>query len=132
MVRTVNADAVVLHRYLLPLAIEAGQARNDGPRWFACIDSLRSVRPTLLPLGSQPGPNLILMSLGAIRGQFRWVIAEQRRKGINFCWAVVQPTGSRFIPIWKRIGFKICPISNGESLALLGDPDADLRHSECR
>jgi hypothetical protein len=78
--------------------------------------------------GNEPSRGLLVIG----RHLLRWVIAEQRRKGIHFCWAVVQPTGSRFIPIWKRIGFKICPISNGESLALLGDPDADLRHSECR
>jgi hypothetical protein len=61
-----------------------------------------------------------------------WVIADHRKKGIRFCWAVVQPTGSRFIPIWKRIGFKICPISNGQFLALLGEPDEGLCRSEGR
>jgi ribosomal protein S18 acetylase RimI-like enzyme len=75
--------------------------------------------------GKEPSQGLV----GIGRQLLRWVIADHRRKGIHFCWAVVQPSGSRFIPIWKRIGFKIYPISNGESLALLGDPDDDLRHS---
>jgi hypothetical protein len=66
--------------------------------------------------------------LGVGRQLLHWAIADQRRQGIHFCWALVQPTGSRFIPIWKRIGFKIYPLSNGESLALLGNPDTDLRH----
>jgi ribosomal protein S18 acetylase RimI-like enzyme len=78
--------------------------------------------------GKEPSRGL----LGIGRQLLRWVIADHRRRGIHFCWAVVQPTGSRFIPIWKRIGFKIYPISNGKSLALLGDPDDDLRHSKCR
>jgi hypothetical protein len=77
--------------------------------------------------GREPSNGL----LGIGRELLCWVITDLHKKGIHFCWAVVQPTGSRFIPIWKRIGFKIHPISNGEFLALLGDLDEDLRHSEC-
>jgi hypothetical protein len=79
-------------------------------------------------VGGEPSRGL----LGIGRQLLRWMVADHRRKGIHFCWAVVQPSSSQFIPIWKRFGFKICPLSNGESLALLGDPDADLGHSECR
>jgi len=68
--------------------------------------------------------------LGIGRQLLRWVISEHRKKGIHFCWALVQPTGSRFIPIWKRMGFKMCPISHGACLALLGDPDEDLHLSK--
>ena len=78
--------------------------------------------------GKEPSRGL----LGIGRQLLYWVIAEHRKKGIHFCWAVVQPTGSRFIPIWKRIGFKIRPISNGQFLALLGEPDEDLCRSEGR
>jgi hypothetical protein len=78
--------------------------------------------------GKEPSQGLV----GIGRQLLHWAIADHRRKGIHFWWAVVQATGSRFIPIWKRIGFKIYPISDGHSLALLGDPDDDLRHSECR
>jgi hypothetical protein len=74
-------------------------------------------------------PSRGLQGIG--RQLLHWAIADHRRKGSHFLWGVVQPTGSRFIPIWKRIGAKIYPLSNGESLALLGDPDDDLRHSEC-
>jgi ribosomal protein S18 acetylase RimI-like enzyme len=70
--------------------------------------------------------------LGIGRQLMRWAIADHRRKGIHFWWGVVQPSGSRFLPLWKRIGFKICPISNGDSLGWMGDPDENLRHSECR
>jgi hypothetical protein len=78
--------------------------------------------------GKEPSRGL----LGIGRQLLYWVIADHRKKGIRFCWAVVQPTGSRFIPIWKRIGFKICPISNGQFLALLGEPDEGLCRSEGR
>jgi Acetyltransferase (GNAT) family len=78
--------------------------------------------------GKEPSRGL----LGIGRQLLRWVLADRRRKGIHFCWAVVQPTNSRFIPIWKRIGAKVYLLANGESLALLGDSDDDLRHSECR
>jgi hypothetical protein len=70
--------------------------------------------------------------LGIGRQLLHWVIADYRRKGIGFFWAVVQPTGGRFIPIWKRVGFKIFPISNGESLALLGTSGDDLCDFEWR
>jgi hypothetical protein len=70
--------------------------------------------------------------LGIGRQLMLWTIADQRRKGIHFWWGVVQPSGSRFLPIWKRIGFKICPISNGESLGWMRDADDDLGHSEYR
>lgn len=70
--------------------------------------------------------------LGIGRQLVCWVIAEQRKKGVRFWWGLVQPTTSRFIPIWKRIGFRIFPISHGEYLALLDEPDGDLRHPECR
>jgi hypothetical protein len=70
--------------------------------------------------------------VGIGRQLMRWAIADQRRKGIHFWWGVVQPSGSRFLPIWKRIGFKICPISNGEFLGWMDDLDDDLRHCECR
>jgi hypothetical protein len=80
------------------------------------------------PDGKEPSRGLV----GISRQLLYWVIADHREKGIHFCWALVQPAGSRFLPIWRRVGFKICPISNGEFLALLGDPDADLPHSECR
>jgi ribosomal protein S18 acetylase RimI-like enzyme len=70
--------------------------------------------------------------LGIGRRLLRWAITEHQKKGMRFCWGVVQPTGTRFIPIWKRTGFKIVPISNGEHLALWGDPDEDMCHSECR
>ena len=69
--------------------------------------------------------------LGIGRQLMRWAIADQRRRGIRFWWGVVQPSGSRFLPIWKRIGFKIRPISNGEFLGWLDYLDDDLRHSEC-
>jgi hypothetical protein len=72
--------------------------------------------------GRQPSRSL----LGIGRQLLGWVIADHRKKGVHFWWAVVQPSGNRFIPIWKRVGFKIYPISNGECLALLGDPDEDL------
>jgi hypothetical protein len=78
--------------------------------------------------GREPSQGL----LGVGRQLLRWVMADHRKKGVHFCWAMVQPTGSRFIPIWKRMGFKIYPISNGESLALLGDPDDDLHYSQYR
>jgi hypothetical protein len=78
--------------------------------------------------GKEPSRGLV----GISRQLLHWVIADHRKKGVHFCWAVVQPAGSRFIPIWQRIGFKICPISNGEFLVLLGDPNEDLRHSECQ
>jgi GNAT superfamily N-acetyltransferase len=70
--------------------------------------------------------------LGIGRQLLRWALAEQQKQGVHFWWALVQPSGSRFIPIWKRMGFKICPISNGEALALLGEPDEDIRHFEWR
>ena len=69
--------------------------------------------------------------LGIGRQLMRWAIADQRRRGIRFWWGVVQPSGSRFLPIWKRIGFKIRPISNGEFLGWMDYLDDDLRHSEC-
>ena len=68
--------------------------------------------------GKEPSRGL----LGIGRQLLYWVIADHHQKGFPFCWAVVQPTGSRFIPIWKRIGFKICPIANGQYLAMLGEP----------
>ena len=70
--------------------------------------------------------------LGIGRQLMLWAIADQRRKGIHFWWGVVQPSGSRFLPIWKRIGFKIRPISNGDSLGWMDDLDDDQRHYECR
>jgi GNAT superfamily N-acetyltransferase len=66
--------------------------------------------------------------LGIGRQLLRFAIAEQRKQGVRFWWALVQPSGRRFIPIWKRFGFNICPIANGEFLALLGDSD-DARRS---
>jgi hypothetical protein len=69
--------------------------------------------------------------LGVGRQLLSWTIAEHRRRGIHFCWAVVQPSAGRFIPIWKRVGFKLYPLSNGEHLALLGDPGEDLGGREC-
>jgi ribosomal protein S18 acetylase RimI-like enzyme len=68
--------------------------------------------------------------LGIGRQLLRWAITEHQKKGIRFCWGLVQPTGTRFIPIWKRTGFKIVPISNGQSLALWGELDAEICHSE--
>jgi hypothetical protein len=78
--------------------------------------------------GKEPSRGL----LGIGRQLLHWAIADHRRKGSHFLWGVVQPTGSRFIPIWKRIGARIYPLANGASLALLDDPDADIRHSERR
>jgi hypothetical protein len=78
--------------------------------------------------GKEPSRGL----LGVGRQLLHWVIADHRKKGVHFCWAVVQPTGSRFIPIWKRIGFKIYPISNCEFLALLGDVDEHLGDAQPR
>jgi hypothetical protein len=78
--------------------------------------------------GKEPSRGL----LGIGRQLMRWAIADQRRKGIHFWWGVVQPSGSRFLPIWKRIGFKIRPISNGDFLGWMDDLDDDLRHCECR
>jgi len=76
--------------------------------------------------GKEPSRGL----LGIGRQLLQWALADHWKKGVHFCWAMVQPTGTRFIPIWKRMGFKICPISNGYYLALWGDEDEDLSHSE--
>jgi hypothetical protein len=70
--------------------------------------------------------------LGIGRELLGWMLDNHRKKGICFWWAVVQPTTSRFIPVWRRLGFRISPISNGHFLALWGEADADMRHSECR
>ncbi|HXH11568.1 MAG TPA: hypothetical protein VNP04_17605 [Alphaproteobacteria bacterium] len=70
--------------------------------------------------------------LGSGRRLLQWALAEQCKRGANCCWAVVQPTGARFIPIWKRTGFKIVPLSNGESLALWGNVDDHMGHPEWR
>jgi ribosomal protein S18 acetylase RimI-like enzyme len=67
---------------------------------------------------------------GVGRRLLRWAITEQQKKGMRFCWGVVQPEGTRFIPIWKRLGFKIIPLSKKESLALWGELDENLRDSE--
>jgi GNAT superfamily N-acetyltransferase len=75
--------------------------------------------------GREPSRSL----LGTGRQLLRWAIAEHRKQGIRFWWAVVQSSGNRFIPIWKRFGFTICPISYGASLALLGDLDEEIPHS---
>jgi hypothetical protein len=102
-----------------------------------------SADPTLKRLQGKPYIHLLAVKakqgkeqsrglLGIGRQLLRWAIADHRRKGSHFLWGVVQPTGSRFIPIWKRIGARIYPLSNGASLALLDDPDADIRHSEWR
>lgn len=61
--------------------------------------------------------------LGIGRQLVRWMAADQRKKGVRCWWAVVQPTTSRFIPIWKRMGFKIIPISDAHYLALWGESD---------
>ena len=78
--------------------------------------------------GKEPSRGL----LGVGKRLMDWAIADHWKKGVRFCWGVVQPTGSRFIPIWKRVGFKIYPIANGHYLGVLGDEDEDLRHSESR
>jgi hypothetical protein len=78
--------------------------------------------------GKEPSRGLV----GIGRQLLHWVVADHQKRGIHFCWAVVQPNGSRFIPIWKRFGFNICPIPNGEFLALLGDPDEARPPAECR
>ena len=99
--------------------------------------------PTIRRLPGRPYSHLIAVKttegkepsrgfLGIGRQPLYWVIADHREKGIHFCWAVVQPTSSRFMPIWKRIGFKICPISHGQFLALLGELDEDRCRSEGR
>jgi len=77
--------------------------------------------------GKEPSQGLV----GIGRRLLHWAIVDQRRKGIHSWWAVVQPAGTRFIPIWKRVGFKLYPISDGHFLALLGDQDDNLRHSKC-
>jgi hypothetical protein len=61
--------------------------------------------------------------LGVGRQLMRWAIAEHRKRGVNFCWGIVQPTASQYLPIWKRVGFKVSPISHGRWLILLGEPD---------
>jgi hypothetical protein len=86
----------------------------------------------LIAVRASEGKELSRGLMGIGRQLMRWAIADQRRKGIHFWWGVVQPSGSRFLPIWKRIGFKIRPISNGQSLGWMDDLDDDLRHSECR
>jgi GNAT superfamily N-acetyltransferase len=68
--------------------------------------------------------------LGVGRQLMRWAIADQRQKGIHFWWGIVQPSGRRFLPIWKRIGFKIRPLSNGDFLGWMDDFDDDLRPCE--
>jgi hypothetical protein len=52
----------------------------------------------------------------------RWMFAEHRKRGIHFWWAVVQPTQRRMIPFWQWMGFRFCTITNGQYLAMLGEP----------
>jgi hypothetical protein len=84
----------------------------------------------LIAVRATAGGELSRGLLGIGRQLTRWAIAEHRRKGISFWWGVVQPSASRFLPIWQRLGFKICPISNGASLGWMGDPGDDLCHIE--
>jgi hypothetical protein len=60
----------------------------------------------------------------------RWALDEHRKKGIRCWWAVVPPANSRFIPFWKWMGFRFSELSGGRYLAVLSEPDADLRDSE--
>jgi len=52
----------------------------------------------------------------------RWMFTEHRKRGIHFCWAVVQPTQRRMIPFWQWMGFRFSPLANGQYLAMLGEP----------
>jgi hypothetical protein len=86
----------------------------------------------LIAVKATDGKELPRGLLGIGRQLMQWAIADQRRKGVHFWWGVVQPSGSRFLPIWRRIGFKIRPLSNGASLGWMDDQEDNLRHSECR
>ena len=68
--------------------------------------------------------------LGIGRQLMQWAIAAQRKNGANFCWGIVQPTASRYLPIWKRVGFRVYPISNGRWLIQHGESDEGIHHSE--
>jgi len=56
--------------------------------------------------------------IGAGRQLVRWTVNKPRDKGLPFLRVVNQATTSQFVLVWKRMSFKIVPLSETESLTL--------------